>query len=230
MAQGLFNSSIGRKFAMALSAMFLLVFLIVHLMLNMLSVISPNLFNEASYFMGTNPLIQFLFQPILMVGVVFHFVLGFILEIKNKKARGVVAYKKNNAAANSSWISRNMIISGLVILLFLFLHLYSFWWHEINVKYITEKTPEVLSKIADKERYYPELVEYFTNPVYVFFYVISFILLGMHLMHGFQSSFQSVGANHRKYNGFIKGLGKAYAVIIPLGFIFIALYHFLLNK
>ncbi|MBV7440310.1 succinate dehydrogenase cytochrome b subunit [Weeksellaceae bacterium TAE3-ERU29] len=223
MAQGLFNSSIGRKFAMALSAMFLLVFLIVHLMVNMLSVISPDLFNEASHFMGTNPLVQFLFQPILMLGVVFHFVLGFILEIKNRKARGPVAYQRNNASANSSWISRNMIITGAMILLFLIVHFSDFWVHEMNYKYIQ-------SNPADPTRYYHEMVETFQNPLRVLVYVVAFVLLGMHLMHGFQSSFQSVGANHRKYNGFIKAFGKAYSIIIPLGFIFIAVYHFLFNK
>lgn len=223
MAQGLFNSSIGRKFAMALSAMFLLVFLIVHLMVNMLSVISPDLFNQASHFMGTNPLIQFLFQPILMIGVVFHFVLGLILEIKNKKARGPVAYQKNGAAANSTWFSRNMIITGGIVLLFLFVHFKDFWIHEMTYKYIANNPEE-------PTRYYAELVETFQSPITVLLYVLAFVLLGMHLMHGFQSSFQSVGANHRKYNGFIQVLGKAYAVIIPLGFIFIALYHFFLNK
>uniref|UniRef100_UPI0039A77C0A succinate dehydrogenase cytochrome b subunit n=1 Tax=Ornithobacterium rhinotracheale TaxID=28251 RepID=UPI0039A77C0A len=223
MAQGLFNSSIGRKFAMALSAMFLLIFLIVHLLVNMLSVISPDAFNEASHFMGTNPLVQFLFQPILMLGVVFHFVMGFVLEIKNRKARGPVGYQVNNAGANSTWISRNMIVTGGFILLFLLFHFNDFWVHEMNYKYV-----EGLQ--ADPNRYYPEMVEMFENPIRVAVYVLAFIFLGMHLLHGFQSSFQSLGANHRKYNGFIKAFGVAYSIIISLGFIFIALFHFFTHK
>lgn len=219
MAQGLFNSSIGRKFAMALSAFFLLIFLTQHFFINILSVISPDLFNSVSHFMGTNPLIQFAIQPILIAGIVFHFVLGFILELQNKKARPI-AYAKTNPSQNSTWMSRNMIWSGLVILAFLGLHFYDFWLPEITHKYIS-------SLPADESRYYGELIEKFHNPVRVGLYVVAFILLMMHLLHGFQSAFQSMGARHRKYTPFIKAFGKVYAILIPLGFIFIAVYHFL---
>lgn len=219
MAQGLFNSSIGRKFAMALSAFFLLIFLTQHFFINFLSVISVDLFNSTSHFMGTNPLIQFAMQPILIAGIILHFVLGFILEIRNRKARPV-AYVKSNPSQNSTWMSRNMIWSGLVILAFLVVHFYDFWVPEITHKYI-EALP------ADETRYHGELIQKFQDPIRVGFYVLAFILLMMHLLHGFQSAFQSMGANHRKYNGFIKGFGKAFAILIPLGFIFIAVYHYL---
>ena len=119
---GLTSSTIGRKYAMALSAMFLLIFLLIHLFVNSLSVFSPDAFNSASEFMGYNPLIQFLMQPILGFAVIFHFVLGFILEIRNRNARPV-KYAVNGSAANSTWMSRNMIISGLVVLAFLGLHM-----------------------------------------------------------------------------------------------------------
>ena len=84
-----FTSSIGRKFAMALSALFLLFFLLQHLLINMMSTLSPETFNELSHFMGTNPVVQFILQPVLMFGVTFHFVMGFVLEIKNKNSRAV---------------------------------------------------------------------------------------------------------------------------------------------
>lgn len=219
MAKGLFNSSIGRKFAMALSAFFLLIFLLQHFLINMLSVFSADMFNSVSHFMGTNPFIQFAMQPILIAGIVLHFVLGFILELQNKKARPI-AYAKSNPSQNSSWMSRNMIWSGLVILAFLGLHFYDFWLPEITHKYVNALP-------ADETRYFGELAEKFHNPVRVGLYVVAFVLLMMHLLHGFQSAFQSMGANHRKYNGLIKGFGKVYAILIPLGFIFIAVYHFL---
>ena len=110
---------------MALSALFLIIFLLIHVVVNLLSVCSEDTFNMASHFMGTNPLIQFGMQPVLIFGVVFHFVLGFILELKNKKAVGV-SYAKNNGAANSTWMSRNMIYSGLAILAFIVLHFIDF--------------------------------------------------------------------------------------------------------
>ena len=84
---GLTQSTIGRKFLMALSAMFLLIFLLIHLSVNLLSLLGEEgPFNAASHFMGYNPLIQFAMQPVLIIGVVFHFVMGFVLELKNKAA------------------------------------------------------------------------------------------------------------------------------------------------
>lgn len=213
------NSSIGRKFAMALSALFLIIFLLQHFLINFTSVVSKDTFNELSHFMGTNPLVQFLFQPILIFGVVFHFIMGFILEIKNKNARAV-KYAMNNGSANSSWLSRNMIYSGLVILLFIGLHFYDFWIPEIAHKYVDIK-PE------DPNRYYGELLHKFQDPIRVGIYSLSFVFLAMHLLHGFQSAFQSSGINHRKYTPLIKKLGKIYAIAIPAGFIFIAVFHYL---
>ncbi len=218
---GLTRSTIGRKYAMALSAMFLLIFLMMHLSVNMLSICSKSAFNEASYFMGYNPLVQFLMQPILGFAVLFHFVMGIVLEIRNKAARPV-KYSVNNGAANSTWMSRNMIISGLVILAFLGLHLYDFWLHEMTYKYTPGNGDP-----SDMTRFWGELHAKFADLWRVLIYIVSFILLGLHLAHGFQSSFQSIGARHPKYTPVIKTLGNWYSILIPAGFIVIALYHFL---
>jgi len=213
---GFLSSSIARKVAMALSALFLIIFLIIHLSVNITSLFSETLFNELSHFMGTNPLIQFAMQPVLIFGVVFHFVMGFILEFKNRKARNV-NYVKYNGAANSSWMSRNMVLSGGVILAFLILHFIDFWFPEMNHKYI-EFLPE------DPNRYFGELQHKFVSPLRVGAYVIAFVLLALHLLHGFQSAFQSMGFNN-KYSSAVKSFGKFYSFAIPLGFIIIALYH-----
>lgn len=218
---GFFKSSIGRKVSMALSAFFLMIFLLQHLTINMMSVFSADLFNEVSHFMGTNPVVQFALQPVLIFGVVFHFVMGFILEIQNNKARNV-SYAKNNGAANSTWMSRNMIWSGVAILAFIVLHFIDFWFPEINTKFIQGDW----SGLHDGQlRYYHELQEKFVNPARVAAYCVAFVFLGLHLAHGFTSAFQSVGAaSLRKKLG---TLGKAYAILVPLGFIIIALYHHL---
>ncbi len=216
---GILSSSIAKKVAMALSALFLIIFLLIHLSVNLVSIFSEDAFNTASHFMGINPLIQFGMQPILIFGVVFHFVMGFVLELKNKKAVGVSSYAKNNGAANSSWMSRNMAISGFAILAFIVLHFIDFWIPEINHKYIAV-LPE------DPTRYFHELQHKFVNPLRVGAYVIAFVLLALHLLHGFQSAFQSMGMNN-KYTKYVKRCGKAYAIVIPLGFIFIALFHYI---
>ncbi len=219
---GFFKSSIGRKYAMALSAFFLMFFLLQHFAINLLSVFSPDTFNEVSHFMGTNPVIQFVMQPVLLFGVIFHFIMGFILELKNHNARAV-SYAQNNGGANSSWMSRNMIYSGLAILAFMGLHFYDFWFPEIKTKFIDGDWSGVLPG-EEGFRYFTELQHKFVNPVRVGIYVLAFVLLALHLLHGFNSAFQSMGANNKFTRG-IKGFGTAYAILIPLGFVFIALFH-----
>ena len=205
---------------MALSAFFLMIFLLQHFVINSLSVFSGDLFNEVSHFMGTNTLVQYLIQPILIFGVVFHFVMGFILELQNKKAQGV-KYSKNNGAANSTWMSRNMILSGLVILVFVILHFIDFWFPEINTKFIQGDW----SGLHNGElRYFHELQEKFVNPLRVGVYCLAFVFLALHLLHGFNSAFQSIGANNKYTNG-LKTFGKLYSILVPLGFIFIAIFH-----
>ena len=219
---GFLNSSIGRKIAMALSAFFLMVFIVQHFAINLLSVIDSNLFNKVSHFMGTNPIVQFVLQPILIFGVVFHFLMGFILEYKNKKTRNI-SYAINKGGANSTWMSRNMIYSGGFILIFLIIHFIDFWIPEINTKYILGDTSG-LSDNGNNLRYFDELKHKFVPLWRVVLYCIGFIFLSLHLMHGFNSAFQSIGANN-KYTKSLKGFGKMYSIIIPVGFIFIAIFH-----
>ncbi len=215
------SSSIARKVAMALSGLFLVLFLGQHFVINLTSVIAPDTFNSWSHFMGNNGLVQGLLQPILIFGVVFHFVMGFVLELQNRRARKV-RYASFKGGASSSWASRNMIISGLVVLAFLVLHFIDFWVPEIVHKYI-ESHP------MDPTRYYEETIVKFESLIRVIVYVISFVLLAVHLWHGFASSFQSIGFNNKYSRGLI-GFTKAYAILIPAGFIFIALYPMLWNE
>ena len=213
---GLLSSSIAKKVGMALSGLFLILFLTQHFFINSTSVFSPDTFNSISHFMGNNPLVQFVIQPILIVGVVFHFIMGFVLDFKNRSARPI-GYAKYNGGANASWMSRNMIISGSVVLAFLALHFYDFWIPEMVYKYVE-------SKPMDSERYYPELKEHFENPIRVGLYCLSFVLLSLHLWHGFNSSFQSVGFNN-KYSTGLQNFAYGFAIVVPFGFIGIALFH-----
>jgi len=216
--KNLFSTSIGKKFAMAISAIFLMIFLLQHFIINITSVFSEDIFNMLSHFMGTNPLVQFILQPILIAGVLFHFIMGFYLEIQNRKA-AKYEYQKEKGSANSTWMSRNMITSGLVILAFLVLHFIDFWVPEMNYKYI-EFLPE------DPNRYYEELVHKFENPLRVAIYCLSFVLLALHLLHGFTSSLRSMGTN-KSYVSSAKTAGIVYSIGIPLGFCVIAIFHYL---
>jgi succinate dehydrogenase / fumarate reductase cytochrome b subunit len=213
----LVKSSLARKWVMALSGLFLVIFLTQHFVINITSVIAPDTFNEWSHFMGYNPLVQFVAQPILIGGLIVHFIMGLVLDFQNRKARPI-KYAKFSGNSNSSWVSRNMIITGLVVLAFLGLHMYDFWVHEMTVKYI-DVQPE------DPTRYLPELKEKFEPFWRTVIYVISFILLSMHLWHGFNSSFQSMGAKAVNKGDGLRKATYAWSVLIPAGFIFIALYH-----
>lgn len=212
----LLKSSVAKKVAMALSGLFLILFLAQHFFINSTSVFSPQTFNQISDFMGYNPLVQYVIQPILIVGVIFHFIMGLYLDYQNKKARPI-SYAKNNGASNSSWASRNMIITGLVVLAFLGLHFYDFWVPEMDYKYVAVN-PQV------SDRYYEELVHKFESPVRTGIYALSFLLLALHLWHGFNSSFQSVGFNN-KYSKSLTNFAYGFAIVVPLGFVFIALFH-----
>ena len=211
------KSSIGKKLSMAISAIFLMIFLLQHFAINATSIISADLFNYLSHFMGTNFLVQFIAQPILIIGVIFHFVMGITLEIQNRKAIGY-SYTKYTGSANSSWFSRNMILSGLVILAFMLLHFIDFWIPEMNYKYI-EFLP------SDPDRYYTELIHKFKNPYRVIAYCISFILLSLHLIHGFTSSMRSIGTKKDIVSS-IRVIGYLYSICIPAGFCFIAVFHY----
>ena len=204
---------------MALSGFFLMFFLLQHLAINFISIINPNLFNRTSHFMGTNFFIQFILQPILLFGVIFHLGMGMYLDFKNKVSRPI-NYAVNNPSENSTWMSRNMIITGIMIMLFLALHFYDFWIPEIKYKYINFKA-------ESPERYYGELQHKFHDLWRVIIYCISFVFLSLHLLHGFQSSLQSVGLRSSKHASKIKTLSNIYAILVPVGFILIAIFHYL---
>ena len=216
----LLKSSIAKKVAMALSGLFLILFLAQHCFINTTSLFGPDTFNAISHFMGNNPLVQFVIQPILIVGVVFHFIMGFVLDFKNRSSRPI-GYAKYNGGANASWMSRNMIITGSVVLAFIGLHFYDFWFPEMMYKYV-----DVNPLIED--RYYPELLHKFESLPRTLIYCVAFGLLSLHLWHGFNSSFQSVGFNN-KYSKSLKTFAYSFSVIVPLLFVVIALVHHFSN-
>lgn len=209
------SSSIGRKVVMALTGFFLITFLIVHLGINLSLFWGAEPFNAASEFMATNGVVQVM-QYVLAAGFIMHIILGIKLELQNRSSRGV-KYAVNKPSENSSFSSRNMIITGIIVLLFLILHLKDFF---IELKFF------------DKGGFssdYDLVTALFKNPVYTAIYVIAFVLLGIHLSHGFQSAFQSTGANYNKYKKCLKNTGIAFSILIAVGFSAIALYFSFIN-
>ena len=140
--------------------------------------------------------------------------MGINLTIQNKMARSQ-NYAYNNMSSNTDFSSRSMIISGGLIIIFLILHLRDYFY-QMKFVGLPEGTTD-----------YDLVVTLFSNPFYTALYVFSFIVLGFHLNHGFKSAFQSVGANHNKYNPVIKAISTGYSIMIALGFSTIAIYHFI---
>ena len=207
-------SSIVRKFIMALSGLFLIIFLITHLVINSLTLASSkDLFNEAAHFMATNPII-YAMQYVLALGFIIHIGMGIKLTIQNKRARSQ-EYVYNKMSKNTDLSSRSMIVSGALVIVFLALHLRDYFY-QMKFVGLPEGTTD-----------YDLVVNLFTNPYYTAIYVIAFIVLGIHLNHGFKSAFQSMGANHKKYNPLIKIVSTAYSIVIALGFSTIAIFHFI---
>ncbi len=209
--KGFFNSSVARKFWMAITGVFLVTFLVVHLTINLFLFVSPELFNEASHFMATNPLIQVM-QYVLAAGFLVHIVMGIKLTLQNKAARPV-SYAYENAATSSTWASRNMIYTGALVLVFLILHMRHFFY---EIKFTDNVTDD-----------YVLVTSLFTIWYYALGYVLAFIGLGIHLNHGFQSAFQSIGWKNSEWKGLLQILGTIYSAVITVGFSAIAIYFFL---
>ena len=200
------NSSLGKKLLMAITGLFLISFLVIHCGLNATIFLNDGgvTFNEGAEFMGTNPLIRTM-EIVLFVGLIYHIFYGLSLWLENKKKRPV-AYAVIDGKANSTWYSRSMGLLGTLLLLFLIIHLKHFW-------YFSRLTDGLESKTL-----YQEMQLVFESPIVVAIYVLGCISLGYHLLHGFQSAFQTLGWNHPKYTPAIKTFGAAYAIIVSIVF------------
>ena len=214
MSSSHFYSSITKKIIMSLMGLFLVTFLLVHLTLNTFLLFNEDLFNEGAHFMGTNPIIQ-VFQWVLFAGFAIHIFYGIILQLQNWASRPT-GYKRR-AWMEQSPFSKYMIYTGIIIFIFLVIHLGNFFF--IKMGWVGNGVPEV----GGKEDMAKLVIDLFQNGGYVTFYVVMFLLMGFHLDHAFQSAFQTLGLNHPTYWGFIKGLSRVYAIVVTIGFVIIPL-------
>jgi succinate dehydrogenase / fumarate reductase, cytochrome b subunit len=201
------SSSLGKKLLMGLTGLFLISFLVIHCGVNACIFVNDggHTFNEAAEFMGTNFFIRTA-EIGLFIGLLLHIVDGLMLWSQNSKKRNV-SYAMVSGQT-STWYSRSMGLLGTLLLLFLVLHLKHFW---------------VVSRLTDQitgghTTLFDEMKAVFASPIAVIIYVLGCISLAYHLLHGFQSAFQTIGWNHPKYSPAIKIVGAAFAIIIPLIF------------
>ncbi len=217
------TASIGRKFIMSISGLFLMMFICVHLGINLLLIFddSGDLFNMGAHFMATNPMIKVM-EPVLGLGFMVHIIWSLILTIKNRQARPV-SYAKTDQSDSSTWASRNMFVLGSLIFVFLVLHIMHFFW---KIKVTGDPLLEhVMVHGVEMENAYALVATLFkTSAVYCIVYVLGGILLGLHLGHGFWSSFQTIGFANKIWLKRLKVIGVVFAFIIAIGFSIIPLY------
>jgi len=222
------TSSVGKKVVMALTGLFLIVFLAVHLAGNLQLIFAfddGRSFNEYAYFMTNNPIIKFTSIG-LYAGIVLHALQGTLLWLKNRAARGSLGYAvKVNRTAGASKASFRMGALGIIILAFIIVHMVQFW---AQVKILGTVDPIQYEGLDYQVKdLYSLIVAAFTDVRFVIFYVISMIFIGFHLWHGFESAFQSLGLNHPKWNPLIKTVGRLYAVVVPLAYAAIPVFMYL---
>jgi succinate dehydrogenase / fumarate reductase cytochrome b subunit len=205
----LFCSSVGKKWVMSLTGIFLILFLIVHVALNacIWAMDGGVMFNKGAHFMGSNVVPRIL-EIGLFVGFILHIVQGLMLEFKNRSSRKK-GYAVPMGNSGSKWYSRSMGFLGTIILLFLVMHLKDFWIPNRN------NQGWLLGEEIDL---YQKMLEVFSNGWVVLLYVLGCISLAWHLLHGFQSAFRTLGVSNPKYLRMIVATGTAFSIIVPLVF------------
>lgn len=214
-----FKSSVGKKVIMSLTGLFLCLFMISHLAGNMLLYMNDGglTYNAFSHFMAHNPVIRII-EVILFFSIIFHVVYAIILTRKNRQARGT-RYAVFDGSASSSWFSRSMTFFGLVILIFLVLHIANF--------FIKARFGTLALDANGHDDLYTYVVESFATGWYAAFYFIAMVMLCFHLVHGVQSAFRTLGMRHKKYLPVVKFLGLAFAVLFPMAFASMPAYFYL---
>jgi succinate dehydrogenase / fumarate reductase cytochrome b subunit len=215
----IFSSSIGKKLIMSLAGLFLIVFLLVHLGINLSLILSDSreIFNKAAHFMSTNVIIKII-ELILFGGFLLHMIYGVILQLQNWFARPK-RYRRENFS-QTSFFSKFMIHTAAIITVFLVIHLSDFYLR-------TKVFGDITTAIYDGKEYNDlgiMVIEKFKIKEYVIFYISCFLFLAFHLLHGFQSAFQSLGLNHKFYTPVLKVLGVIYTIVVTTGFILIPVY------
>jgi succinate dehydrogenase / fumarate reductase, cytochrome b subunit len=218
-----FTSAVGRKIVMALTGLFLISFLVVHVGLNScifndLSFLNPqdngSMFNRAAYFMG-NSLVVRILEIGLFAGIILHIIQGYMVELKNRGRRSN-GYQVSLGNRGSTWMSRSMAILGTLIFFYLIVHVAHFW---IPSRITGTLEPvEYMGNGREVHNLFLRMFEVFQQGWVVILYLAGVVSLAFHLWHGFHSAFRSLGVHNKKYLGMLKVLGYGFTIIVCLLF------------
>ncbi len=223
-----FSSSIGKKFLMSITGLFLVMFLFIHLSLNALLLVDDGgeLFNAAAHFMATNPLIKIM-EPLLALGFIIHIFYASTITLQNQKARGKDRYASGNKTPDVSWASKNMYIIGLTVLAFLIVHIAQFW---VKFKITKELSPAhitVAGVETEVENAYALVNTTFSYLWVVAIYVVGSLGLAWHLSHGVWSALQTIGFSNTIWRKRWSVVGTVVAWGMGVGFSLIAVLQYL---
>ena len=230
MSSNIFTSSIGKKFWMALIGLFLCMFMVVHMSINLLLLLEDRSYFDTAVKIMSSPPVKVM-EIFLFGSIGLHILLGLFLQIQNWLARPVRYAKKY--CSETSFFSKYMIWTGGIILIFMGIHMFHFFFYKVgwfgvdaaNIG-VGAFTDPCTGKITEANHNFYDIarVLYVGRPVMCLVYIGFMVLLAFHLMHAFQSAFQSIGWNHPTYTPIIKWVGYIYAIVIPIGFAVIPLY------
>lgn len=208
----IFTSSIGKKLIMSISGLFLILFLLIHLLANSAYLFGHEAFDTIIGIMSSPVVVVMV--PVLAAGFAIHIIYATLLTLSNLKARGSARYEVKNRAQADSWASKNMYVLGIIVLGFLVLHLTHFW--------AKMQLPEFLGNHAENGNVLME--QTFKSIWNVIIYLVWFVALWFHLTHGFWSAFHSLGANNIKWISRLRVISYVYATLMFLGFSTIAIF------
>lgn len=216
---GFLTSTIGKKYLVAVTAIFWCLFVMVHMLGNMLIFLGAEAYNKYSHTLTSNPFI-YVAEIALLVFILVHVFVALGLKLRNFRTKPSL-YAVNPIREKSAAVSsRTMAYTGTFILAFII-------WHLITFKF--GKQYFINYQGVEMRDLYRLVLEKFQSPVYVTLYSIVMILIGMHLFHGVKSIFQTLGINHPRYNSFFKYFGYTYAIVVAAGFFSQPIYAYLVR-
>lgn len=215
------NSQVGKKLMTGITGVFLMLFLIGHLAGNLTIFAGSEAFNKYTYRLESLGPLLYLIEAVLAFIFIYHAILGISIAINRKKARpnGYYTYKSRGGQSHQSLASRSMVITGIIILVFLVLHIAQFKFGA---------TGTIMSSDGHELRdLRPLVINTFTNPIYVIGYVFVLAMIILHLSHGFWSAFTSLGMQHNSFSKKMQMAAYIFAIVLMLGFMFIPVYIYL---
>lgn len=217
---GYFKSAIGRKQFMAITGLAWSLFVLTHMLGNLLIFVSADAYNKYSHALISNPFL-IVAEAGLLITILYHVVNGFWLTIENRKARSIKNAMPTNGAKAARFQSKYMAFHGTLLLVFIILHLITFKYGTHYDTVVDGITMRDLHRLV---------IEVFQSPIYVAWYAVALVAIGFHLAHGFYSGFATLGAFHPKYSPALNKFGYVYAFVIAAGFLSQPIYVFFIHR